>query len=58
MANQDRSINSERQGSFFFRLTLVVVDLASIALPTWFLINSVSFAYALCKAPVLCTSSW
>jgi len=35
-----------RQGNSFYGLALVIVDLASIALPAWFLINSVSFAYA------------
>jgi exopolysaccharide biosynthesis polyprenyl glycosylphosphotransferase len=36
-----------RQGTFFYPLALVTVDLASIALPAWFFINGVSFAYAL-----------
>ncbi len=47
MAGQGPSAYRERQESFFFRLTLMIVDLAAIALPAWFFIDSVSFAYAL-----------
>ena len=47
MTERGASTPGKRQGSFYFRLTLMAVDLASIALPAWYFINSVSFAYAL-----------
>lgn len=47
MAQRGASAYHERQGSFLFRLTLVAVDLTAIALPAWYFINSVSFAYTL-----------
>ena len=47
MAQRGASAYHERQGSFLFRLTLAAVDLTAIALPAWYFINSVSFAYTL-----------
>ena len=45
MADFGVSSQSGQQGTFFYRFALVTVDLASIGLPVWFFIDSVSFAY-------------